>query len=339
MTKRNIYSDFAADITWIQDCIGRDVSSLPRSMKTAGLYFTTKRLRILEGSDLGSFSPSIGRPVPYAAFWFADALSLDQPEFVRKMAIAMVYNSLTTTITDDMKDSSGGRRANLEFLKEYWNHKYVETTSSVFPSDSAFWKISRIAGDEQRRYDKWNSCFDETSEFDPYSDEFLGSASRYFVAVVLPPLAGLAVRAGKPHEINRINRFLNDFSKGWRVFDDLMDWREDVNVAHFNRSSVLYYVVSRLPAGTTMKPDHVLSSFLSQEFVEDTYGAILRNLKLAANDICPLQNPYLSTFIKNQLEFHSKRRNALLNSSKKTLADLASLLSRAPANPTSKAQM
>jgi hypothetical protein len=311
---------------WIQERIAKDVSGLPPGVRAAGLHLTTKRLRILRGPDPGGFSPSLGRPVPYAAFWFADALSLGEPGFARQMAIAMVYNSLATTVADDLEDTSYGERATLESLREFWEKRYLETLSSAFRPGSMLWKIDEKAREEHRAYDAWNRSFDDRVEFDPFSDEFLGSSSRYFVAVVLPPLAGLAIRARRLGEIELIERFLRDFAKGWRAFDDLMDWREDIDVAHYNRSSVLYYVASRLPPGAVMRPEHVLASFLSREFVEDTYGAILRNLESAAKDIDPLRNPYLSAFVRGQLEFHSKRRGALLRSSGETLERFDSLL-------------
>jgi hypothetical protein len=328
MTGSRIYSDFASDVTWIQDRIASDVSSLPPNKKAVGLYFTKERLKILKGAGLAGVSPSVGRPVPYAAFWFADAFSLKRSESVRRMALCMVYNSLTTTIKDDLEDSPVGRRATLEFLRRYWNDKYSEVVNSVIPTGSAYWKAAATAEEEWRRYDGWNQTFDQTAEFNTFSDAFLSSSSRYFVAVVLPPLAGIAADAGRPREIRRILRFLRAFSRGWRVFDDLMDWRRDIHSPRLNRSSVLYYLAKRLPPKTPIKPDYVMSSFLSREFVEDTYGAILRNLRSAREILLPLKNYYLSAFINEQLEFHSKRRDALLQSGEAAFARLYSMLSK-----------
>jgi hypothetical protein len=328
LTGSRIYSNFASDISWIQDRIASDVSSLPRNKKAAGLYFTRQRLQILKGASLRGISPSVGRPVPYAAFWFADALSLKDSEFVRQMGLCMVYNSLTTTIKDDLEDSSAGNRTTLEFLRRYWNDKYDEVVNSIVPAGSAYWRTADTAKEQWWRYDEWNQSFDQAARFNPYSDRFLGSSSRYFVAVVLPPLAAIAAHAGRPREIKRIYQFLCAFSKGWRVFDDLMDWQRDIRSPHLNRSSVLYYLAKRLPPKTPMRSSYVMSSFLSREFVDDTYGAILRNLRSAGDVLAPLNNSYLSTFIREQLEFHIKRRDALLGSGGTAFATLFSVLSK-----------
>ena len=326
MSGSSIYSDFASDAAWIQDAIAMDVSSLPRDKTVAGLYFTKERLKILKGANQREVSPSVGRPVPYAAFWFANAFSLRDSKFVRQMALCMVYNSLTTTIKDDLEDSATGRRSTLEFLRRYWSGKYSEVVNSEIPAGSAYYRAADTAEEEWRRYDEWNQSFDQTSEFNPYSDRFLASSSRYFVAVVFPPLAALAAEAGRPREINRIHQFLRAFSKGWRVFDDLMDWQRDIGSPRLNRSSVLYYLEKRLPPQTPMKPSYVLSSFLSREFVEDTYRAILRNLRSAGDVLAPLNNSYLSAFIREQIEFHTKRRDALLRLGGTAIASLTSII-------------
>jgi len=146
--------------------------------------------------------------------------------------------------------------------------------------------------------------------------------------VVLPPLAAIAAHAGRPREIKRIYQFLRAFSKGWRVFDDLMDWQRDIRSPRLNRSSVLYYLAKRLPPKTPMKPNYVLGSFLSREFVDDTYGAILRNLRSAGEVLVPLNNSYLSSFIREQLEFHTKRRDALLGFGGTAIASLSSIISK-----------
>jgi hypothetical protein len=328
MSGSSIYSDFASDVAWIRNWIASDVSSLPRNRRAAGIYFTKERLKILKGANQQAVSPSVGRPVPYAAFWFADAFSLRRSDFVRQMALCMVYNSLTTTIKDDLEDSVTGKRSTLEFLRGYWDGRCSEIVNSTIPSGSAYWEAASIAEEEWRRYDEWNQTFDQTAEFNPYSDRFLRSSSRYFVAVVFPPLAAIAAEAGRPREIARIHQFLRAFSKGWRVFDDLMDWQRDIGSPRLNRSSVLYYLEKRLPPKTPVKPSYVLSSFLSREFVEDTYRAILKNLRSAGDILVPLKNPYLSTFIREQIEFHTKRRDALLGLGGTAIASLSSIISR-----------
>ena len=47
----------------------------------------------------------LGKPVPYAVFWFADALGFSDAETVRRLALGLVYVSLHTTIKDDFAKS------------------------------------------------------------------------------------------------------------------------------------------------------------------------------------------------------------------------------------------
>ena len=328
MPSSKIYSDFAPEIVWIRDTVASDINELPASARTEASHYVTKRLRILSGTEGIRLDPALGRPVPYAAFWFADAFNLRRPEFVRHMGLCLVYNSLTTTLKDDLKDGRVKEPATLERLRRFWSAKYDGIMKSAFPPSSSFWRTASLARDEWRRYDEWNASFDQTSRFDPYSDRFLGESSRYFVAVVYPALAGIAVQADASREVPKIGRFLRRFSAGWRIFDDLMDWNEDIDASKFNRSSILYYVMKRVPSGTALGRDIVMGSFLSQEFVEDTYGAILRNLRKARDVVRVFGNNYLSKFMEEQLDFHSRRRDTLLRSSRSFFSALKGSLTK-----------
>ena len=329
MSSSRIYSDFASDIAWIRDSVASDVLHLGRDLSAIATYYVTKRLKILPGgAGRVNVDPLLGRPVPYAAFWFADAFKVGNSEFARQMGLCLVYNSLTTTLKDDLNDSSGKDAPALRRLEQYWSRKYDGIMQSTFPTDSAFWKTSGFAKEEWRKYDEWNSKFDENNEFNPYSDKFLSDSSRYFVAVVYPSLAGIAAEAGFGREIPKVGRFLKRFSKGWRIFDDLMDWREDLHARNLNRSSVLYYIKKRLPAHTTLGTDIVMSSFLSEEFVAETYGAMLRHLRKARDVADTFRNRYLSTFMREQLEFHSRRRDELMNSGRTFFSKLAAALAK-----------
>ena len=128
-----------------------------------------------------------------------------------------------------------------------------------------------------------------------------------------PSLSAVAILASREDAIPRLRRFLDHFSMGWRVFDDLSDWERDLSVKNQNRSSVLGYI-SRINGGRPASRQVVLNSFLSPAFVQSAYGAILGFLSAARDDVSAFHSPYLDQFMDDQLRFHETRRAEILRS-------------------------
>src|SRR5438309_10064617 len=95
-TGSTLYSDFADEIEWLRDVIGREVPAYPSAIRPLVLHYPRDRLMILPGGTPRNANPLLGKPVPYAMFWFADALGFSDSETVRRLALGLVYVSLHT---------------------------------------------------------------------------------------------------------------------------------------------------------------------------------------------------------------------------------------------------
>jgi len=313
-----IYNDFKEDIYWIRERIQADVRFFPDSMKPLVEHYIKKRLLIIPSKERifgSSFDYEIGRPVPYATFWFADAFGLKDEAVRRKLGLGLIYSALATTIRDDIIDGEGPQDPRRTNLLNYYNHKYLEIFDDLLPKDSSFWYHLSRGIQETARYESWNLLFDDGLGVDPFSEAFLQESSRYFSAVVMPTLAALAVHAGNEGGVQVASRFLRHFSMGWRIYDDFCDWKKDLKRENVNHSSILLYIKQRTQGITELNEEAVHLMFLDADFIKDAYGAILEFYEEAKRDIAGLDCEYLDKFMDEQLSFHSRRRTLILERS------------------------
>jgi hypothetical protein len=293
--------------------IREDLSSLPNFLQSLLDYFVRRRLTLLPNNDRSTqLDPRIGRPVPYSTFWFAKAFDFTNKPVTRRLALGMLYSAIVTTIRDDLLDQEPSSQLQHSILANIFLHKYIEGFIDFFDSDSRFWYYYAIANKELAKYEIWNltSCYEDS--LNPFSESFLRESSRYFSAVVMPTLVAVAITSGNEKEIPTVSAFLKHFSMGWRVFDDLMDWRKDLTMRNLNHSSILYSVKQNLDRRSRLDEYTVLSMFLSEDFVKKMYNAILSFFEEAKQDILSLNCSYLTRFMDEQLDFHTLKRDALL---------------------------
>jgi len=313
-----IYNDFVDDIYWIRERIQADVSFFPDSMKPLVEHYIKKRLLIIPSKERiygNSFDYELGRPVPYATFWFAEAFGLKDEAVWRELGLGLLYSALATTIRDDIIDGEGPQDPQRTSLLNFYNHRYLEIFDSLFPRDSSFWYHLSKGIQETAKYESWNLLFDDGLEIAPFSEAFLHESSRYFSAVVMPTLAALAVITGYKGGVEVASSFLRHFSMGWRIYDDFCDWKRDLKRENVNHSSILLYIKQKTQGITRLNEKAVHLMFLDADFINDSYGAILGLFTKAKRDIAGLDCKYLDIFMDEQLSFHSRRRKLILERS------------------------
>lgn len=334
MRGSRIYTDFSDEIQWIRESVSSDVSSLPVKLRPLAGFYTGGRLKIIPSTDgFRLTDPRMGRPVPYAAFWFADALGLSQGRLRRLSGLSLVYSSLATTLKDDIEDAVPGNDEARAMLAQFWDQKYLGVLEEIFASPGAFRRSTTWVDDQWRRYRAWRETPLGDLSRRAFSQSFLRESSRYFVAVVLPTLSAIASSAGMESRAPEIKSFLMSFSAGWRVFDDLMDWEKDISAKDLNRSSVLTYIRDRTGGRGTLDENTLLSWFMSSEFIGEAYGTMLRHLRRAREIAAGFGSPYLDAFMDQQVTFQSEKERELLKSASQMMTalngGLASVLSRA----------
>jgi hypothetical protein len=314
MTFSWIYSDFSEDINWIRDKVKEEIAAFPRSIKYLAEYYVKKRLFVL--SDISrtiNFDPYIGRPVPYTVFWFAEAFGLDRT-VARKLALGLVYSSIAITVRDDIVDKEISSELNHFALEKTYFKKYLSVFNELFNQDSKFWFYLAGWDKELTNYEVWNRTFDINCCSDPFSESFLKESSRYFSAVVMPTLVGLALITDNECEIPKLEMFVKHFSMGWRIYDDLKDWQTDLKVKDLNHSSTLIYARNSMDRNLQLDEEVVSKMFLSTDFIKKSYGAMVNFFKLAKKDVSDLNCCYVSRFLDEQIIFHSRRRDIILES-------------------------
>jgi len=316
-----IYSDFSEDIEWIRRRIASDVGSLPPALVPLAEYYTKGRLKVVKGSWAFRVPDKrMGRPIPYLAFWVAGALGLADERLRRLSGLSLVYSSIATTIRDDISDSPAHNSGKAR-LDRFWSRRYLETLKEVFPDQRGFKLVTSSADAEWRRYTQWQSNPSAFGHPRPFSADFLRESSRYYIACALPPLSAIAYAVGRKEEVPRITRYLREFSMGWKIFDDLMDWERDLAVEEMNRSSVLIYIRNQMGHSEPVDRIDALSWFLSDQFVRNAYCAMVSFYLKARSAAEPLGDSYLTKFLDEQMRFQTDKRNALLMSASLTRSD------------------
>jgi hypothetical protein len=324
-----IYSDFNDDANWIRDRVREDLKNLPPRLKRVGEKLTSERLMIItDGIRFSRLDPELGRPVPYTIFWFADAFGFTDRKVIDSFALAMVYSSLVTTLRDDAADIKKTREEHPHFLmlSDIFQRKYLGIFEKAFEKGSSFWRYLALAMDEQLRYESWNRAFTLESDQNPFSARSLEDSSRYFSAVVMPSLAALAVASDAEDRIIEITRFLRHFSMGWRVYDDLKDWRIDLGVEDMNHSCFLLYARQCTGRGKELDEGDIMSLLISEGFIKKVYKPILLYFQKARDDILPFNSHYLTMFMDEQLSFQARTRDAMLKKQSEFLGRLEGLL-------------
>ena len=300
-------------ISWIRRKLEEERALFPKKVRLRADHYLKRRLMILpdEGKSV-IFDPSLGKPVPYATFWFADALDLRDANAVKRLALGLLYVSLYTTITDDLNDQRNATRPEDRMLANFYLDQYVRVFQRLFPAESRFGRYLSEGRKETMRYELWRAAKAGKRSIRPLSARFLRESSRYFVGVVLPTLAGVALLSGREDAVPSIRRFLRHFSMGWRIFDDMNDWEKDIVVSSQNHSSFLGHIFTR--TGRTPTREVVLSGFLSPDLVKDVYQALLAHFESARIEVLEFRNIYLDEFMNEQIGFHVAKRDELLRS-------------------------
>jgi hypothetical protein len=259
-------------------------------------------------------------------------LGFTEKKTIRSFALAMVYSLLVTTLRDDVVDDMKmkGELAKLLSLSNFFQRKYMAIFEKAFGRSSSFWRYLAQAMDEQLRYESWNRAFTLGSRQNPLSSGFLEDSSRYLVALAMPSLAAVAVTSGMEEKVAEISRFARHLSMGWRVHDDLKDWRIDLAMKDMNRSCVLLYAWRCIGKKNKMDKGDIVSLLMDEGFIMKVYAPLLLYFRKAREDILPFNSHYLTKFMDEQLSLNARTRDAMLRNRSNFFGTLEGLLKPRP---------
>jgi hypothetical protein len=334
MPDLEIYSNYNDKLEWLINKHRKELSILPASISSLAKYYLTKRLLILMQKPL-IIDRRFGRPIPYLAYWFANAFGLDNEKIVRQLGLTLSYISLAVSARDDLLDGRIhlGRKVVSEHahvcLTNMYYDKYFRIFKSILAPESEFWYILSCCLNNWSNYERWSFLFNSDDKINPLSKKFLSESSSYLVAITLPTITATAILTGNQDKIPQITKFLRHYWMGWKIVDDIRDWQKDLKLSNFNHSSVLYYVKSKLDKQCKLNAEIVTSMFLDDLFVKDIYEAIFYWYRAAKQDATYFDYPTLIAFMDSQIEFHTSERDYLLRSKVQFSEHISQILQKA----------
>jgi len=305
--ERRLYSDFDADILWIQGHIRAAYETLPATVQGVAWHYLTERIKVLCDRDPeGSAHHLSPRPIPYLAFWFARAFGLEKAQVRRLLGLSLVYACLSSTPRDDLLDGSGFAPRQQNYLARWFWERYFQVLTKLFSAESPIWYVLARCTADWAQGDRWTLYQNRRQTANPLSANFLRNTSKYLAALIYPTLAGVTFLSNRPTELSAIRRFAHNYCMGWRILDDLRDWQEDSGKANVDDSCVLSFLRLRagIPRSKPLTRELAVTLFSDQALVAKIYSAMTRFYLAARREAENLQASYVTQFIDEQIQGH-----------------------------------
>lgn len=300
-----LYTEFAADVDWIVNRLHADYSTLPPAVKEVAKYYVSKRVHALPLSAQGERAhPLVARPVPFLVFWFSKAFGLACRETQRQLGLSVVYASLSVCASDDVLDGRAFAPREQTYLAYWFWDKYYRVFNDLFTSRSDIWYILASCTAAWRRSDQRSLALEATSGTAALSPRSLSLTSEYLRALMFPTLAAITLMSNKAHHLAVLRRFVWSYCVGFRIVDDLRDWRDDYGRKNRRHSCVINLLLSRLKPKVRVTRN-MLACLLSDEMVtREIYTAIEKYYLRARREAEKLGADYVTRFMDEQLLGH-----------------------------------
>jgi len=307
-----IYSNFQELNRRIKETHHIESKQLPDKIKHMAEYYATKRLSILNNST--KVDSRNGMPIPYLAYWLSDICGLRDKDTITNLGLSLTYISLVVSVRDDLFDSKIWSEQAHVCLANLYYDKYYSILKKTIDTSSSFWSLLSDCSNEWGKNESWNFLYKYDNRVNPLSEPFLIESSRYLVSITLPTLAAICFITNNEVYIPKIKKFLQNYWMGWKIMDDLRDWKKDLHILNYNNSSVLLYALRKFDyLGFKINEKSMLSIFMNSEFVEDIYKSLKKFYLVASQEILDLEPSYLKKFIDTQLSFHEDEKFEILD--------------------------
>ncbi|MDQ3836309.1 MAG: hypothetical protein M3270_05165, partial [Thermoproteota archaeon] len=321
----SIYTDFISNINWMKKVLRSEIEELAPNLLPLAKYYLNKRLNILDTGKTVA-DPRYGRPMPFLALWFSNSLGIKKKNDANKFALALTYANLFFCIRDDLIDGRvllSRKKLASEHehiaLSNFYYIKYFNIFEEFFPKSSTIWYIlaDSFRGWWENEY--WSLGLREVnyhfrnSDFLPLSKRFLSKSSQYLISITFPTIAGLTILSGNVKLLPQMRNFLSNYFIGFRISDDLRDWRQDLHVKGYNCSSVIYHALSLRRDLKRMTSVSMNSAFFDRRFVMPLYTTMLKYYRVAKKDATQFNTLYLKKFMDDQIDYYIEERDFLLN--------------------------
>ena len=300
-----LYTEFASDLEWIADRLRVDYSTLPRSVKRVAKYYLSERVRALPlSSQVGRVHPLVARPVPFIVFWFSRALGLTCRETQRDLGLSFLYACLSVCPNDDLLDHRAFAPRHQLYLAHWFWDRYYRVFGDLFSSESPIWHILANCTAAWRRSDQRSLVPKDMSGVAALSPRYLSMTSEYLRALMFPTLAAIALLSGKAHHLSVLRRFVWNYCIGWRIVDDLRDWRDDYTTGDRSQSCVIKLLLSRLKPRVRTSAEALACVLTNDLVTSEIYACIEKYYLRARREAEKLGAVFVERFVDEQLLGH-----------------------------------
>jgi hypothetical protein len=333
-----IYSDFSSEIRWIVERIQEETLNFPNSLKPLAEHYTSKRAYILSTDEdrIIRLDPKLGLPtrncIPHVVFWLADAFGLKDRNITKRLALGLVYSSLSFAVLDDtIEQETQSTSSNLALANMYL-HKYLKSFDSLFEPDLKFWHYLTTSIKDFNLLVYQDFTFknepQDIATLDPLSEPFLFESCKSYSMLVMTTLTAVAYATNNETKIPLLTKFWNDYAMGHRIYDDLNDVQMDLRMDDYNNSSVLLYALQKADTKLKLDEELVWSMLLDAEFIEKIYGTMLGLFNRAREEASALNCPSLIKFMDGLISSHTQKRDGLLKTGSDFYKELGRILTK-----------
>lgn len=306
---KDIYADFQDSVEYIVTQAKKDKAEMSSNYRDISEYYFNTRLPLLNGSAV--VDRRIGAPIPYLAYWFSDAFGIKDNKIIDDLGLTLNYISIVNCARDDLVD--GDLHFNNDEIVSFSNifyGKYYDIFKGLFPKTSPIWYIIAESLNDWAKCENWNYSYIHNVKDNPLAAAFMERSSMYLVSITFPTIAASAILSGHEDELANIFKFLQNYWMGWKIIDDLKDWKDDLYKKNYNQSSILYHGIKRSSHLDSNFDENLVCSLLMDEgFVNEIYDSIAKYYIEAKSHISHLKSNYLTEFIDRQLDYNKSQIN------------------------------
>jgi hypothetical protein len=233
---------------------------------------------------------------------------------------------LSLTVKDDFLDGDNQNPDSL-ILSNIFLEKYVELNKPIFSDNSIFWKIFAESLAEWYAGETWEHT-SNLFEYNSLSKEFLLKSSSKLAMLTVPTLASFPILAKEENKIGYLVDMIKNYSIGFKLIDDLADWKIDLKKKNFNCSSlILSYILSTDRNISSEGPIEIDIStlILTTDLIDMIYSSAYDYFRESLKCLDAIGSPNLKLLIEGRMQSIKNLKESVTSSKNAMASQLNSM--------------
>jgi hypothetical protein len=262
-------------------------------------------------------SRSHGNVYLHFPFCFREAFPTVALENVRTIALSGILWMSYMRAQDDAIDKPGTVDPTLLFLRDLYLRESLHLLYGILPYNSRFWTFYSTYFDEYARAvlsEKEN----HSSMDSHYDDAEFREIAKGKAAMAKYPVAALAALGGEDQKMPLLTESLDCFHVGYQYWDDLVDWKEDLENSKY--SLLLVRALENItPEKRTVPPEQlretigrvIYYSGLAEEQLGQSFKWLERAWELSLAAGCTIWGAHVKTLQKQTVVLRTDLRSIM----------------------------